>query len=293
MKDSSKSDSLLLLGMVASMFTWGLSWPSGKILAAYGGAVNMAYCRFFVTFIGLLPIVLLARESLKIKKEGAVTLLLAGACMSIYSYLFFQGLAHGLPGAGGVLVTTLNPIIAYTLGICLKRQLPSRNEAIGLSIGMLAGCFLLKIWTKGDAIFSVGNLYFLMASFTWAILSKFTAKASRYGSPISFSLWMYLICTMCMFLLADKPALFAMLPHTDSKFWWNLLFSGTITTSLATTFYFYATSKIGPEKASSFIFLVPAAAAFSSWIFLKEHIEWNTLLGGALGAAAVFMIQRK
>jgi drug/metabolite transporter (DMT)-like permease len=292
-ESSSKNESLLLLGMVLSMFIWGLSWPSGKILGTYGNAVTMAYCRFFVTFWGLLPIVLLAKESLQIKKEGWMTLALAGICMSAYNYFFFQGLSKGMAGAGGVLVTTLNPIIAYSIGVVLKRQWPNRNEAIGLAIGVLAGCFLLKIWEKSDAIFSAGNLYFLLASFTWAILSKFTAKASRFGSPMSFSLWMYLICSAIMFALADKSALFALLPRADGYFWGNLLFSAVITTSLATTFYFYATSRIGAEKASSFIFLVPAGAAFSAWMFLHEHIEWNTLVGGALGAVAVLMIQRK
>ncbi len=293
MQEDKQKDSFLLIGMVLSMFTWGLSWPSGKILSSYGSAPNIAFCRFFVTFLGLLPILLLAREKMQLKKEGLPSLFLAGASMSLYSFLFFQGLRFGLPGAGGVLVTTLNPIIAYLIGLTLAKRWPSHNEAMGLSFGFVAGCILLKIWGKVDIIFSAGNLYFLAASFTWAILSKFTAKASRFGSPMSFSLWMYLICTVCMFALTDKDALFTMLAHADSRFWWNLLFSGTITTSLATTFYFYATSKIGAERASSFIFLVPASAAFSSWIFIGEHIEWNTILGGTLGAIAVFMINRK
>lgn len=197
-----------------------------------------------------------------------------------------------MPGAGGVLVTTLNPIMAYAIGLGIKRQLPSRNEGLGLFIGLVAGCILLKIWSSGESLFSSGNIYFLSASFTWAVLSKFTAKGSRFGASMTFSLWMYLLCTFCMFLLTDKPALLTTLQNANSLFWWNLFFSAFVTTSLATTFYFYATSKIGAEKASSFIFLVPASAAFSSWLFLHEHLQWNTVVGGALGVAAVYMINR-
>jgi len=72
-----------------------------------------------------------------------------------------------------------------------------------------------------------------------------------------------------------------------------LIFSATITTSLATTFYFYATAKIGANKASSFIFLVPLSAAVGSWVILGEVPLWNTIAGGILGIVAVFILNRK
>jgi drug/metabolite transporter (DMT)-like permease len=72
-----------------------------------------------------------------------------------------------------------------------------------------------------------------------------------------------------------------------------VFFGGAIVTSLATTIYFYATSKLGSAKASSFIFLVPFSAAVSSFILLDEELEFHTLIGGVLGIAAVYMIQRK
>ena len=83
------------------------------------------------------------------------------------------------------------------------------------------------------------------------------------------------------------------LRHGDLTFWGNLFFSATITTSLATTFYFVATSKIGASKASSFIFMVPFSAALGSWIFLGEVIEVHTIVGGILGIAAVYILNKK
>jgi drug/metabolite transporter (DMT)-like permease len=76
-------------------------------------------------------------------------------------------------------------------------------------------------------------------------------------------------------------------------FWGNLLFGSVIVTSVATTVYFYATSKIGAEKASSFIFTVPFMAALSSWAILGETIQPHTIAGGIIGIAAVYMINRK
>ena len=64
-------------------------------------------------------------------------------------------------------------------------------------------------------------------------------------------------------------------------------------TTVATSYYFYATTKIGAERASSFIFLVPISAALSSWFFIGEIIRYYTIIGGILGMLAVFIINFK
>jgi drug/metabolite transporter (DMT)-like permease len=83
------------------------------------------------------------------------------------------------------------------------------------------------------------------------------------------------------------------LADADAKFWLNLVFSATITTSMATTFFFVATSRLGASQASSFIFMVPFSAAIGSWIFLGEVPQWHTIAGGILGIAAVFILNKR
>ena len=175
----------------------------------------------------------------------------------------------------------------------IARRKPSRNEFFGLILGLLAGVVLLKLITEADQIFKAGNIYFLLASFAWAFLSRFTARATSYGSSVSFSFWMYGLSTIIMFLLSGVHPTADVMNKADFTFWGNLFFSATITTSLATTFYFVATSKIGASKASSFIFMVPFSAALGSWIFLGEVIEAHTMIGGLLGIAAVYILNRK
>ena len=275
------------------MFMWGLSWPSGKVAAGYGIPVNIVLIRYTIVFISFLPIFFFMKAPLTIRKKGLPPLIVAGLLLSLYTYLFFYGLKNGLAGAGGVLVTTMNPIMAYGIGLIINRKSPSRNEAIGLVLGLIAGATLLKIWGNLDELFASGNLYFLLAAFVWAVMSRITSKASSYGSSMTFSLWMYLATILIMLPLLDYTALQETLSIADSYFWWNIVFSATFATSLATTYYFYATTTLGPEKASSFIFLVPVSAAVSSWLFLGEALLSHTIVGGILGIAAVYMINRK
>jgi drug/metabolite transporter (DMT)-like permease len=282
-----------LYGMIATMFCWGISWPVGKILSSYGNAETIAMLRFVVTFISLFILLIIIKENLSISKKGIPILLGASICMTLYSYFFLQGLNNGKAGAGGVLVTTLNPIITYAVTILVTLKTPSRREFLGLGVGLIAGAFLLKVWNNSASVFDTGNLYFVSATITWAILSKFTSISSRYGSTLSFSLWMYALCSLMMFVFTDNTQTIKILREADYIFWFSLFYSATITTSLATTFYFYATSKIGANKASGYIFMVPLSAAAGSWIILGEVPLWNTIVGGLLGITAVYILQRK
>lgn len=291
--ESSKKDNLFLMGMILSMFCWGISWASGKVLSSYGDALNISFFRFSLTFISLLLILLFTKEKLTIQLKGFLSLLIASILIGIYTYLFFKGLSSGKAGAGGVLVTTLNPIVSYAIMLIINRRKPTTYEAIGLSIGIVAGAILLKIWSHWENLASAGNIYFLLASFSWAILSLFTAKSSKYGSSMAFSLWMYGLCSLLIFFVINHEQTISIFEHSDFYFWGNLIFSATITTSLATTFYFVATAKLGASKASSFIFLVPFSAALGSWIFLKEVPQIHTIAGGLLGIAAVFILNKK
>jgi drug/metabolite transporter (DMT)-like permease len=230
---------------------------------------------------------------IRMKKAGIPYILASGGLLALYSYFFFKGLKTGSAGAGGVLVTTLNPIMAYLAGIIVSRKMPARNELAGLVLGIIAGTVLLKMWSNADAIYESGNLYFLAAAVTWAVMSKFTSKGAVFGSSLGFSLWQYLITLLCLVPMTNVPELRAAMYIRDVAFWGNLFFGSVIVTSLATTVYFYATTQLGAEKASSYIFMVPLAAAISSWLMLGERIMPHTIVGGLLGMAAVYVINKK
>lgn len=289
----SRSETKFIWGMVLAMFCWGISWPSTKILAAYGQGESIAFYRFVVTFLSLAPILLFIGEPLSIKRSGWKLLAIASLCLTIYSYFFIMGVKAGKAGAGGVLVTTMNPIFTSGLVLLLAWKKPSRKQVVGLSIGLLAGLILLRIWASWQDILQAGTLLLVGATVTWAILSRFTARSAEVGSTLSFSLWMYLICSFLMLCFTNVDENIRIIQQADGIFWLNLFFSASVTTAGATTFYFYATSKIGADKASTFIFMVPLSAALGAWLLVSEEPQWNTILGGCIGLLAVYVLNRK
>lgn len=283
----------LIVGIVLSMMMWGISWPSAKVLSRYGQPIEIAFIRFLFTFIGVFILLKGIRTPLAITKKGLSSLTVASMLMAFYSMLFFSGIKKGMPGAGGVLVTTTSPIVAFLLGALLARRKLVSKEIIGLIIGLIAGTFLLRLWSNYDHVFESGNLFFLASTVVWAVLSRFTSNSYKYGSALAFSLWMYLLCIVWLSFFVDFHHILQILQHGDSLFWFNMLFNAVLNTGIATTIFFYGTSILGAEKTSSFIYIVPFAASISAFLFLGEIIHWNTLVGGLLGLSAVWVINKK
>ena len=275
------------------MTCWGLSWTSAKVIASYGSPLTLTFLRFSFTFLSMIIILAVLRQPFTIKRSGIRDLLAASLSISLYTILFFKGITTGKAGAGGVLVTVLNPIMSYGIMLIMELRRPSRNETIGLSLGLLAGIVLLKLPMEANTIFSAGNIYFLISSLCWAVLSVFTSKASRYGSTITFSTWMYFVCIVVLFMFTGVEAPVDTVSKADGVFWLNFFVVAILATSLATTFYFVATSRLGASQASSYIFLVPFSAALGAWIFLHEVPQWHTVVGGILGIAAVYILNRR
>ncbi|MDR0802366.1 DMT family transporter [Fluviicola sp.] len=293
MNEKQTSQSALTIMMIISMIIWGISWPSNKVLTSFGTPVVLGFFRYGFVVVSLILLLIPLKTNIVISKKGIPFLLASGSLMAAYNYTFLGGLQNGSPGAGGILVTTLNPVMAYGIGMLVDWKRPTRNESIGLLFGIIAGLTLLKVWGNEDIFAKPGNLLFLLSALIWSVMSKFTSKSAKYGSPLAFTWWMYFVTLMCIVPFCDFKAIGTLIQITDLKFWGNAFFSSVITTTLATTTYFYATSKIGAEKASSFIFIVPFSAAVFSFAILGESLEIHTITGGSLGIAAVYMINKK
>lgn len=285
---------LFMFGIIAAMTIWGLSWSSAKVLTRYSSAANIAFMRYIVVLLTLTPIMFATGTKFTIYKNGIKSLLGASLIMAVYSLLFFYGLKFGNSGASGVIITTINPIFAYLIGLVISRRNPNRLEWLGLLLGLIAGITLLNLWNGIELLYLPQNYIFLLAAFSWALMSKFSAHASRHGHPLTVSYWINVVTTVVLIPTLDFSGFHETLTvKADGLFWLNIIYFGAINTALATSFYIIAGAKIGPEKISGFTFLVPISGVFFAWLLLDETAEWFTIIGGVLGVVAVLIMNKK
>jgi len=276
--------------MIIGMMLWGLSWTNGKILGTYTSIPLLMFWRFLIAgvFMGL---VLLVRGSrFRITLKGLVPVLSSALFLVLYNHFYFTGTRVGPAGGGGVLVTTLNPVLTFLLISILRRHLPTGRALVGLLLGIFGGSILINIWQHGwSAVFSSGNQYFVMCATTWAFLTFISEHINKHMSTLTYSFWLYLASAMFSLVFTDVRDLFVVF-HLDLIFWLNLLSISVGAMAFATTAFFLAASRLGSEKASAFIFTVPLSALLFSMIILGEPLKWNILIGGSISVVAVILI---
>ena len=111
----SRKDLTLNILMVLAMLSWGLSWTNAKLVGQYGDAPLIMVWRFLLATISIAPILLFAKISFFIEKKNLFIIFFNSLFMVSYNYFYFRGTQVGLAGAGGVLVTTLNPVLTLLI----------------------------------------------------------------------------------------------------------------------------------------------------------------------------------
>ncbi|MCD8568043.1 MAG: DMT family transporter, partial [Geovibrio sp.] len=118
-----------------------------------------------------------------------------------------------------------------------------------------------------------------------------SARVKTILSPIGFNFYLSLFTTI--FIFAYMKGDVGSIASFDGLFWLNLFLLAVFATTFGSSVYFICASKLGSDKASSFVFLVPVSALLFSMLFLGEKVAWSTFTGGAIALCAVYLINKK
>ena len=288
----SRKDLTLNTLMILAMLSWGLSWTNAKLVGQYADAPLIMVWRFLIAAISIAPILLINRISFFIEKRDLLHIFSNSLFMVSYNYFYFKGTQVGLAGTGGVLVTTLNPVLTLLVSSIIYHNKVSIKDIFGLAFGIIGGGLIIRIWQQDiNSLFQSGNLFFIFASISWVCVTIITSYSKEKLSFMGYSFWSFSFAFLLSIPLALEHNLLSVFEF-DWIFWINLLFLSCIAMSFGTSIYFLASSKLGPKQASAYIFLVPLSAMGFAMIILFEPLTTSTLLGGILGIYAVYLINK-
>ena len=277
---------ILYVLLFFAMIGWGASWVNIKILSTYLNEYETMFFRFFITAISMIPIIKLLKKSFRINFKSLVLALFTSIALIAYMKYFYLGTKLGTASLGGALVTSLIPIMTFLILVIFKEKSISSKESIALILGAVGVMTMLNIWSFTlENILLVQNLYFIVASILWAVVTILSSKASQ-TSPLIFTFYLYIItCILNLIFFVD----ISLISYTqlDTTFWINMLILSLVASTFSNTIYFIGIEKLGPSQVSSFVFLVPFAAIILSSIFLQETIGISIVLGTVLTLSAV------
>ena len=275
-----KTSFLLVLAMIA----WGSNWISAKVLMNSFTALNLIFWRFLLAAFGLLIILLFFKIPLKLSFKDYLKSFLSSVFLSLYNLFFFWGDHFASAALGGVLVTTLNPVVTFFIINLIYKKRLTKKEISALFLGVIGSILIIKIW-QFDLSFNKGILFFLICAFIWPVLTIISSNVKKENS-LTFSFYMFLFTSLITIFFLKN----IYFPSFNVKIYFNLFALSIFGTSFATAAYFLGSSILGSKKASAYIFIVPLTSVLFAILFLKEKIDIYMIIGGFISIIGVYML---
>ena len=276
--------------IIISMIFWGASWISTKVLTNYIDAYEMVFLRMGICFLSMAPIIVFLKMNYKLDFKTFVLILFASLFLVLYSVFMYFGVEHGTGSLGGAMVPSMIPIITYIFVAILNKKTISLKHSFALVLGAFGVLNMINIYQFDiDVIFSKYNIFFIVASMLWAILTIITSKSTKINAFV-FTTYTYLIASSVLYFFYVDSSIFTKVINFDITFWFNMFIITILSTTFATSIYFFGAAKYGAKEVSSFVFLVPASAIIIGSLFLDEKIEFSTIIGVFFAMIAIYIL---
>ena len=241
--------------------------------------------------LSFLPILYFFKIPIKLNTSNLKYILSSSVLNIAFMVSSFVGIKYGLAGSGSVIITTFSPVITFLFVAILFRNRLFTHQYFGLLLGLIGGIILLQL-TDFELFIDSSNIYFLLCAIIWAAVTILSQHAQKHIHPIHYSFIISLVATLATFLYAFNSDLMSVFTQ-GTRFWIAMIYLGVFGQTIATTIFFMASGKLGSEKTSSFMFIVPVFALLSAYIVLDEPIELHIIFGGTISIIAVYFINKK
>ena len=278
--------------LVLSMILWGGGWSALKVLTPELSVEVIVFWRFFIMSLSFLPILFFFKEPIVINSSNLKYI--AGSSILNIAFMIssFFGVKYGLAGGGGVIITTLTPIMTFILVALIFRKHLQKLQYLGISLGLIGASIMLQL-SDISLFLSSTNIYFLLCAIIWAGVTLLSQYSHRHIHPIHYSFIISLVATLVSLVYAliievNLGEVF----EQNSRFWIALIYLSVFGQTVATTIYFMVSGKLGSQITSSYMFLVPIFALLIAWLVLGEAMQLHIIVGGFFSLVAVYFINR-
>lgn len=285
----------LRLGALAAL--WGASFLFMRIASPAFGAINTAFFRVLLGFLGLLLILIILKRSLNFTGKLGPSLLL-GIINSGIPFLMYCVAAKWLPAGYSAILNATTPLMGVLLGISFFNEAVSAKRLSGMALGfsgIVAITAVGELPSFRDA--AVGVACCLTATACYALAGFLTRRwIARRGGLDAALVALGSQLGASLFLLPFFIGGIVMGPAIDwlqPVAWVCVIALGTLCTALAYILYFRLIADIGPLRSLMVTYLIPPFALIWSYLALGETVSIGYISGAFVVCIGVWMIMRQ
>lgn len=270
-------------GMLMLLFvniTWGLSFIFSKTALSEGmPAMTLAFWRYLLTAVMMLPMCLKAEKGVRLGKDAPLALVTTLLGITVYFYFELTGLKRTTASAAS-LILALVPMLTLLFRIAFMRERISAIRWIAVVLS-LVGAYFVIITDGGEGAGTlIGNLLMVCACLCWTGYILSTPRLMENHSSLRVSTWQAVaaVITLAPFALMERGEWVPV----SLKAWLCIFALAAICSALGYVLYNEAIRTVDSLTVSLTINLNPVAACIGGALLLDETLSGTQLFGGVL-----------
>ncbi|MDE6321920.1 MAG: DMT family transporter [Muribaculaceae bacterium] len=283
------------IGAILAVSAWGVSFISTKILQADNGLTptEVYLLRFSLAYLAILTV---SHDRLWANSLRDEFLLFTGGLCGGSIYFMAENSSLQYTYVSNVaLLTALAPLItALIVGLLYRSERPGVGLIIG-SVMAFVGVSFVVFNSSGDpesapSNQALGDTLAILSAVGWSIYTIVLRKVNALYTAwfISRKTFFYGLLTALPFLLTQdhvsSPTVL-----TKPEVWGNILFLGLFCSMGAYIIWAQTIKRLGPVKASNYLYLSPVVTLIASYIILGESISLIGTIGCVLILGGVWL----
>ncbi|MEM3551118.1 MAG: DMT family transporter [Candidatus Bathyarchaeia archaeon] len=268
---------------------WSSNWTFMKVGLKFVNPLNLVTQRIILASIFILP-ALLWRRSL-LPKSGevwfkAIFLSLINAVGMTFSNV---GLMFETTGLSSILTYT-QPIFVFCLAVPLLGEKASLAKVLGVILSFLgiATLYADKLYSPSSSPEAL--LFLISGAFLWAVTIVYYKKFLGSLDPFIVNAIQFIFGSV--FLLAIALMLGGVNFSSAPIYIFSLLYMSILGSVIAMTIYLLLVKEEETVIVSTSSLMVPALALIFGWFFLKETMEFYSILGFLLILFGVYIVNK-
>jgi drug/metabolite transporter (DMT)-like permease len=282
--------------LVLTALFWAGNWVLARGIQGYMSPIAMAFWRWLAALVILLPFVVrpIITEWAAVRRSWKILVLLGIVGVGAFNTLTYTGLKY-TTATNGVLLNSVIPILVIAINVIVFRERLSATQAAGV-LTSLSGVVVIvahgEVETLRHLRLNPGDLWVLSAMLGWAIYTVCLRWRPRELSSSAFtgSLIAVGVAVLLPVFAWDYEA--GHRTQWGPVTWSAIAYFAIFPSVLAYYFWNTAVARVGGERASTFLHLMPLFGAVLSAVFLGESLLWYHYAGALLIFSGIFIASR-
>ena len=265
--------------LVALAAIWGASFIFFRVLAPVLGPVVTASARVFIAGAALLAYCRAIGFDTELRGYWREYLVI-GVVNSAIPFVLFAFAALHIPASYSAILNASAPLFGALLAPVFLDEPLTRRKVVGLVAGMLGVALVSNVGAPvTGAAFGLAVVACLGGALCYALAGIYMKRRAAGAAPLAVAAWSQLFAGMVLLPLVPLVPLRGEITAVVVL---NLFALALVCSAVAYLLYYRLIADVGPSRALTVTFLIPAFGMLWGALFLGESITLPMLAGCAL-----------